>query len=104
MGSANMPSKVARAQISSAIGVIIQVNRLTDGRRKVSSISELTGMEGDVITMQEVFTYRQTGVDSDGTVKGYFQATGVRPKFCDRLKAFGVTLPDSTFDPSHQYQ
>jgi pilus assembly protein CpaF len=86
MSGLNLPPKVARAQIASAIGVIVQVNRLTDGHRKVMSISELTGMEGDVITLQEVFTYRQTGVEADGTVKGYFQATGVRPRFMERLK------------------
>ena len=104
MGSSNMPTKVARAQIASAIGVIIQVNRLTDGRRKVMSIAETTGMEGDVITMQEVFTYRQTGVETDGTVKGYFQATGVRPRFIERLKSRGLSLPESLFDPTRRME
>ena len=104
MGSMNMPTKVARAQIASAIGVIIQVNRLTDGRRKVMSIAETTGMEGDVITMQEVFTYRQTGVETDGTVKGYFQATGVRPRFIERLKSRGLSLPESLFDPTRRME
>ena len=104
MGAANMPSKVARTQIASAIGVIIQVNRLTDGRRKVTSISELTGMEGEVITMQEIFSYRQTGVDADGSVKGYFQATGVRPRFIERMKARGIVLPESLFDPSRRME
>jgi len=91
-------------QIASAIGVIVQVNRLTDGRRKVMSISELTGMEGEVITMQDVFTYRQTGVDTDGTVKGYFQATGVRPRFMERLKARGISLPETLFDPERRME
>ena len=104
MGSMNMPTKVARAQIASAIGVIIQVNRLTDGRRKVMSIAETTGMEGDVITMQEVFTYRQTGVETDGAVKGYFQATGVRPRFIERLKSRGLSLPESLFDPTRRME
>jgi pilus assembly protein CpaF len=76
MSGTNLPSKVARAQIASAVGVIVQANRLTDGKRKVTSISEITGMEGDVITMQDIFTYRQTGVDGEGNVKGYFQASG----------------------------
>ena len=61
-------------------------------------------MEGDVITMQEIFTFHQTGVAADGQVQGYFQASGVRPKFCDRLRMFGVTLPDATFDPTRRYQ
>jgi pilus assembly protein CpaF len=104
MSGMNLPPKVARAQIASAIGVIVQVNRLTDGRRKVMSISELTGMEGDVITMQEVFTYRQTGVETDGTVKGYFQATGVRPRFMERLTSRGISLPESLFDPSRRME
>ena len=104
MGGTNLPTKVARAQIASAIGVIIQVNRLTDGHRKVTSIAEITGMEGEVITMQEVFTYRQTGVDTAGAVKGYFQATGVRPRFIERLKSRGVSLPESLFDPTHRME
>ena len=104
MSGMNLPPKVARAQIASAIGVIVQVNRLTDGRRKVMSISELTGMEGDVITMQDVFTFRQTGVETDGTVKGYFQATGVRPRFMERLSARGISLPESLFDPSRRME
>jgi pilus assembly protein CpaF len=104
MGSMNMPTKVARAQIASAIAVIIQVNRLTDGRRKVMSIAETTGMEGDVITMQEAFTYRQTGVETDGAVKGYFQATGVRPRFIERLKSRGLSLPESLFDPTRRME
>jgi len=104
MGGLNLPSKVARAQIASAINVIIQVSRQTDGKRKVTSVLELTGMEGDVITMQEIFTYRQTGVESDGTVKGFFQATGVRPRFVERLKAYGVAVPESLFDPSRRME
>jgi pilus assembly protein CpaF len=104
MGGTNMPPKVARAQIASAVGVIVQANRLTDGRRKVTSISEITGMEGDVITMQDVFTYKQTGVDTDGAVKGYFQASGVRPRFMERLKSRGIVLPEQLFDPSRRME
>ena len=104
MGGMNMPPKVARAQISSAVSVIVQVNRMTDGRRKVTSISEITGMEGEVITMQDIFTYRQTGVDTDGTVKGYFQASGVRPRFIERMKSRGIALPESLFDPSRRME
>jgi pilus assembly protein CpaF len=104
MANLNLPHKAARQQIASAITLVIQVLRMVDGRRKVMSIQEITGMEGEVITMQEIFGYRQTGLGSDGMVQGYFQATGVRPKFSDRLKAFGVVLPDNMFDPTRHYQ
>ena len=76
----------------------MQQTRLSDGTRKVTSIAEITGMEGDVITMQEIFVFRQTGVEADGSVKGYFQATGVRPKVAERLKASGVHLPADMFE------
>lgn len=102
MGNGNMSTKVARAQIASAVGVIVQVNRMTDGTRKVMSIAELTGMEGDVITMQEVFTFRQTGVDAEGRVRGHFQASGVRPRFHELLKTRGIALPERIFDPSRR--
>jgi pilus assembly protein CpaF len=104
MANLNLPHKASRQQIASAITVVIQALRLIDGRRKITSIQEVTGMEGEVITMQEIFGFRQTGVSADGAVEGYFQATGVRPKFSDRLRAFGVVLPDSMFDPSRRYQ
>lgn len=104
MANMNLPHKASRQQIASAITVIVQVLRLVDGRRKVTSIQEITGMEGDVITMQEIFAYRQTGMTADGTVQGHFQATGVRPKFCDRLRAFGIQLPDGMFDPLRHFQ
>ena len=104
MSGVNLPPRVARAQIASAVNVIVQANRLTDGKRKITSIIELTGMEGDVITMQEIFVYKQTGVDTNGAVKGYFQATGVRPRFVERLKAHGVAVPESLFDPSRRVE
>jgi pilus assembly protein CpaF len=103
MANLNLPHKAARQQIASAITVVIQGLRLIDGKRKITSIQEITGMEGDVITMQEIFAYRQTGVDADGNIIGYFHATGVRPKFADRLRSFGVLLPDSMFDPDKRY-
>jgi pilus assembly protein CpaF len=104
MANLNLPHKASRQQIASAITVVIQVLRLIDGRRKLTSIQEITGMEGEVITMQEIFAFKQTGLSADGQVQGYFQATGVRPKFTDRLRAFGAVLPDAMFDPSRQYQ
>ncbi len=100
----NAPPRVARAQIASAIGVVVQANRLSDGRRKVTSIAEITGMEGDMVSMQEIFTFRQTGVEADGSVKGHFQASGVRPRFADRLKARGLTLPETMFDPYTRWE
>jgi len=100
----NLPAKISRQQISAALTAIVQVSRLTDGRRKVISIQEMTGMEGDIITMQELYAFKQTGVGKDGTVLGHFAASGLRPKFGDRLKNFGIVLPDSLFDPSRLYE
>ncbi|MGY6124458.1 CpaF family protein [Paraburkholderia strydomiana] len=95
--------KNLRQQISSAISVVVQVARLTDGRRKVVSIQELTGMEGEMVNMQEIFTFKRTGIDQNGTVRGHFCATGVRPKFTERLQAFGIALPDQLYDPARRF-
>ena len=103
MANLNLPHKAARQQIASAITVVIQGLRLIDGKRKITSIQEITGMEGDVITMQEIFTFRQTGIAEDGSVQGHFHASGVRPRFLERLRAFGITLPETLFDPARQY-
>ncbi|MES2018872.1 MAG: CpaF family protein [Pseudomonadota bacterium] len=100
MAAASLPSKAMRQQISSAIGVVIQVARLTDGKRKVTSITEITGMEGDMITLQEIFAFRQTGTDEKGAVLGHFCATGVRPRFAERLRTFGIAVPENLFDPT----
>ena len=104
MANLNLPHKAVRQQIVSAVTVVVQVLRLIDGKRKITSIQEITGMEGDIVTMQEIFSFRQTGVDADGAVTGHFQASGVRPKFTERLRGFGVHLPDAMFDPSRLYQ
>ncbi len=103
MAGLNMPAKAIRQQISSAITVIVQAARMTDGRRKIVSIQEITGMEGEIINMQEIFTFQRTGVAQDGTVTGHFRATGVYPKFAERLRVFGVGLPDETYDPGKRY-
>ena len=100
MAGLNLPVKAARQQISSAITAIIQIGRLADGKRKVMSIQEITGMEGEIITMQEVFAFRQTGVAPGWKRARSFQRDGVRPKFVDRLRAHGVMLPDTLFDPT----
>lgn len=97
MAGLNLGEKGMRQQIASAIDVIIQVGRLTDGRRKILSISEITGMEGDIITMQDIFVFEQEGIDDQGQVLGQFRATGIRPKFTDRLAAYGIDLPVSLF-------
>lgn len=104
MANLNLPHRAARQQIASAITVVIQALRLPDGKRKITSIQEITGTEGDIITMQEIFTFTQTGIGSDGLVQGHFHATGIRPKFTDRLRSFGVVLPDNMFDPAKHYQ
>jgi pilus assembly protein CpaF len=104
MANLNLPHHSVRQQIASAITVVIQVLRLVDGRRKVTSIQEITGMEGEVVTMQEIFAFHQTGMGPDGRVRGYFHATGVRPKFAERLQSFGVVLPDTMFDPDKHYE
>jgi pilus assembly protein CpaF len=99
MAAANLPTKAMRQQISSAVGVVVQVSRLTDGKRKVMSIQEVTGMEGEIITMQEIFAFKQTGLADDGTVLGHHTASGVRPRFIERLRNFGVTVSANVFDP-----
>jgi pilus assembly protein CpaF len=98
MGATNMPERALRQQLASAIQIIVQQTRLSDGSRKVTSISEITGMEGDVITMQEIFTFEKMGITQDGKVVGRFRATGVRPKCCERLRASGIHLPADMFE------
>jgi pilus assembly protein CpaF len=99
MSGIDIPARSSRAQIASAMHVVVQVARLSDGRRKVTSVSELTGMEGEVVTMQEIFRFRQTGVDSEGVVKGRFEATGIRPRFLDQVMAHGISLSADLFRP-----
>jgi pilus assembly protein CpaF len=89
-----------RGQIAAAIRVIVQLSRLSDGKRRVMSIAEITGMEGDIIQMQEIYKFVRTGTADDGTVQGHFQATGIRPRFLTDLAAKGIKIPSSYFDPS----
>ena len=104
MSGIDIPAKSSRAQISSALNVVIQVARLADGRRKLVSVSELTGMEGEVITMQEIFRFRQTGVSSDGIIQGRFEATGIRPRFLDEVMAHGISLSSELFRPDARFE
>jgi pilus assembly protein CpaF len=98
IGATNLPERAMRQQIASAIQLVVQQTRLADGSRKVTSISEITGMEGDIITMQEIYVFEKMGITQDGKVVGRFRATGVRPKCCERLKASGIHLPADMFE------
>jgi pilus assembly protein CpaF len=98
MGNMNLPEKAMRHQIASAIQLVVQQTRLSDGSRKVTSISEITGMEGDIITTQEIFLFEKLGIGENGKVIGRFRATGVRPKVAERLQAAGIHLPPAMFE------
>jgi pilus assembly protein CpaF len=97
MANLNIPDKAVRQQVASAVNLIIQVTRLADGTRRVTSISEITGMEQDVVAMQEIFAFQQTGINKDGKVVGRFRATGIRPKCADKIAAAGMPLPMDMF-------
>ncbi|BCG80215.1 CpaF family protein [Mesorhizobium sp. 113-3-3] len=101
LGMTGMPMTVQsiRSQIASAIDIIVQLTRLSDGKRKVTSVAEVTGMEGDVIQMQEIFRFVRTGMDADGGILGYYEATGIRPRFLEDLRAMGIDFPGRYFEP-----
>jgi len=98
MANLNIPETAIRRQISSALDVVVQVSRLSDGTRKIISVAEIIGMEGNVVTMQDIFVYRKHGIRENGEVLGEFVATGVRPKFAERLVVSGIHMPASMFD------
>src|SRR5688500_7719125 len=98
MTGMRLSDRAMRQQVASAINLVVQVARLSDGSRRVTSISEITGMEGETITMQEIFMYERTGVDKEGQVIGRFKPTGIRPRFAERLKASGLQLPRVFFE------
>lgn len=102
MAGLNMPVKATRYQIASVIHVVVQVARLPGGRRKVVSIQEVVGMEGDVVSMQEIFAFHRTGTDASGATQGFFSASGIRPKLMERVVAHGVALPEGVFDVARQ--
>jgi pilus assembly protein CpaF len=97
MTGISFPIRALRAQIASAINIVIQVQRGDDGRRRVVSVQEISGMEGDIITMSEIFTFRRSGVDAEGNVQGRLEATGVVPAFHQRVSVRGIDLPISVF-------
>ena len=98
MSDVSLPDKAMRQQIASAINIVVQQARMGDGSRRVTSISELTGMEGDVITMQEIFKFEKTGTDEQGRIRGRFMATGVRPQCCTKLQACGIPIDPAMFE------
>ena len=98
MTGMRLSERAMRQQIASALDVVLQVARLSDGTRRVTSISEITGMEGDTVTMQEIFQFERTGMDPSGKVIGRFRGTGIRPRFAEKLKAFGLQLPRAIFE------
>jgi pilus assembly protein CpaF len=93
-----LPTRAMREQISAGLDVVIQVARMTDGRRRVTGVTEIVGMEGDVIATQDIFLFQQTGVSEDGVVQGHFKATGIRPKFADKMAIAGVPVPAEIFE------
>ena len=99
MANMQIPSEFLRRYITSAINVIIQVSRMVDGKRKLVSVQEITGMEGSTITLQEIFAFKQTRVDEHGDVKGYFKFQGVRPKFIEKFNVAGISVPQELFNP-----
>jgi pilus assembly protein CpaF len=98
MAGTNLPNRAMREQIASALDVIVQVQRLADGTRRVVSVTEVTGMEGEIVTTQEIYRFRRKGVTPEGRIVGVFEATGIRPLFSERLKISGVELPPGLFD------
>jgi pilus assembly protein CpaF len=103
MANLNLPDKAVRRQIASAIEVVVQVSRMADGTRKLTSVAELTGLEGDMVTMQDIFVFKKSGVGEKGQVLGTFTATGIRPKFTERLASAGIRLPAEMFQTSGGY-
>jgi pilus assembly protein CpaF len=99
MAGFELPIKAIREQMSSAIHVVVQIARFPDGSRKLTSVSEVSGMEGQIVTMQELIRFEQTGVDTDGRVMGELRTTGIRPRFVEKFEVSGVHLPMDLFTP-----
>jgi pilus assembly protein CpaF len=94
----NLPEQAMRFMISSALDLIIQISRFSDGTRKVKSITEVVGMEGQIITLQDIFVFDKQGIDKNGKVVGRFRATGIRPKFAEKLEVAGIEVPEALFN------
>jgi pilus assembly protein CpaF len=104
MANLEISSEFMRRFIASAINIVIQINRFPDGTRKLISIQEVTGMEGNIITLQEIFSFRQTGISEDGKVEGHFRFHGVRPRFVDKFSVAGISVPRDIFDPDKIFE
>jgi pilus assembly protein CpaF len=102
MSNLNLPEKALRQQIASAIALVVQIARMSDGTRRITYVTEITGMTGDVVAMQDIFVFEKLGIDVSGRVMGRFKATGVSPKFAERLKKAGIILPASVFEHSFE--
>jgi pilus assembly protein CpaF len=98
MASLNLNERPVRQQVASAIGLIVQIARMSDGTRRVINLSEITGMEGDVVTMQEIFSFVRRGIGPNGRVVGAFRPSGIRPKFLAKLQVSGIMLPHELFE------
>jgi pilus assembly protein CpaF len=104
MANLEISNEFMRRFIASAISIIIQISRFPDGTRKLISIQEITGMEGNIITLQEIFSFRQTGISEDGKVQGHFRFHGVRPRFLDKFAVSGISVPRDIFDPDKVFE
>jgi pilus assembly protein CpaF len=98
MANFNLPEKAVRQQISAAIGLVVQIARLSDGSRRVVNLSEITGMENDTVTMQDIYTFVRRGIGPNGSVIGSFRPSGIRPKFLEKLRVAGILLPQELFE------
>jgi pilus assembly protein CpaF len=98
MANLNLPEKAIRQQIASAVTIVVQISRMSDGRRRVTHLTEITGMDDDVVSMQDIFLFEKRGISADGRVVGTFYSTGIRPKFADKLTASGIFIPAQLFD------
>jgi pilus assembly protein CpaF len=98
MANFNLPEKAVRQQIAAAVGLVVQISRLSDGTRRVVNLSEITGMENDVVTMQDIYTFVRRGIGPNGSVIGSFRPSGIRPKFLERLRVAGILLPQELFE------
>jgi pilus assembly protein CpaF len=102
MSGISLPVRAMRDYIASALDLMVHLARLSDGTRKVTRVTEIVGMEEDVVTTQDIFVFEQHGIDADGRVHGFFRATGIRPKFSERLERAGIHLGSEIFDPSRR--
>ncbi|MBN1550440.1 CpaF family protein [bacterium] len=103
LAGSNLTDRAMREQISSAIDLIVQISRMSDGSRKIVKLSEVTGMEGNIISLQDIFLFEKIGIREDGKVLGVFKTTGIRPKFAEKFKSAGIELPENIFEPKDKY-